>query len=283
VRGLVDIAQRAEAAGMDGVVISDHVVMGSQLDRYPFGTFPFPPQEPWLEALTVLTAIATATDTLSLSTAVLIAPLRPAPLLAKIVATLDQLSAGRLQLGVGTGWQEEELTSHGVDPAQRGRVLTDTMRACRALWAPGPASFASETVTFEDIWCEPKPFRLGGPTVLFSGTLSPRNRRRIVELGDGWIPLMGMTPEDVSADIDELRRLFTDAGREPSALIVRPVQLRPETVDGKPSLESTLAAAAQLSDYGITDVTIGLFPYVSDVDAIPAFFEMLTSARAVVA
>jgi alkanesulfonate monooxygenase SsuD/methylene tetrahydromethanopterin reductase-like flavin-dependent oxidoreductase (luciferase family) len=97
-----------------------------------------------------------------LSTALLIAPLRPAPLLARTVATLDQVSGGRLQLGVGTGWQEEELTSHGIDPAQRGRMLTDTMRACRALWAPGAASFTSGKVTFEGIWCEPKPFR---PTI----------------------------------------------------------------------------------------------------------------------
>ena len=136
-RGLVDLARRVEDAGADGIVLADHVLCGPRLDRYPWGDFPFPPEAPWLEPLTMLTAIATATERIKLTTGILIVPLRPATLLAKTVATLDVLSGGRLELGVGTGWQEEEFTAEGLDYESRGQLMTDYIAACRALWKGG--------------------------------------------------------------------------------------------------------------------------------------------------
>ena len=112
---VVDTARRAEEAGFAGVVISDHVVMGARTDRYPWGSFKQAPDCPWPEPLTVLTAVAAVTTTLRLCTGILIAPLRPATLLAKTAATLDVLSHGRLELGVGTGWQQEEFDAQGLD------------------------------------------------------------------------------------------------------------------------------------------------------------------------
>src|SRR5215213_11514347 len=93
-RSLLDLAVAAERAGVDGVSVVDHVVMGSQVDRYPYGRFPGGPQAPWLEPLTVLAAISGVTSRVELATAVLISPLRPAALLAKAAATLDVLSRG---------------------------------------------------------------------------------------------------------------------------------------------------------------------------------------------
>jgi probable F420-dependent oxidoreductase len=250
-RALVDIARRLERAGADGVVVSDHVLIGPRTDRYPWGDFPFPPEAPWLEPLTVLTAIAAATERIKLTTGILVVPLRPAPLLAKTVATLDLLSGGRFELGAGTGWQAEEFEAQGLDPSARGTMLTDTIAACRVLWRDAPATFASPTVSFEHVWSEPRPSTPGGPAVLFSGTLTARNVRRIVELGDGWIPIMGATHDDVRVGVERLRDALTAAGRDAAQLRVR-VPL--PVVRG--DLAATLAGVADAVVVGATDVTL---------------------------
>ena len=250
-RQLIGIARRLEDAGAGGVVVSDHVLIGPRTDRYPWGDFPFPPEAPWLEPLTVLTAIAAVTERIKLTTGILVVPLRPAPLLAKAVATLDLLSGGRFELGAGTGWQAEEFEAQGLDPAAKGRMLTDTIAACRVLWRDAPAAFSSATVSFEQVWSEPRPTSVGGPPVLFSGTLTARNVRRIVELGDGWIPIMGATLDDVSAGAAQLREALDAAGRDPAELRVR-VPL--PVVRG--DLAATLAGADAAVAAGATDVSI---------------------------
>jgi probable F420-dependent oxidoreductase len=277
-RGVVEMAQRAEAAGVDGVVVADHVVMGNRTDRYSWGPFPFPPEAPWLEALTLLTAVATATDRIRLATGILIVPLRPAALLAKTLATIDVLSGGRVELGAGTGWQEEEFLAEGLDFAKRGQLLTDTIAACRALWAPGQASFKSESISFEDIWCEPKPVQTNGIPVLFSGTLTPRTTRRVVELGDGWIPIMGATRDGIATDIQRLRDAYRAAGRDPDQLIVRTQLPLVKGADGSLSIEESLAGAASYAEIGVTDVTVHSAAFIRDAEAIPSFFRRLGRA-----
>jgi probable F420-dependent oxidoreductase len=274
-RAQVELAKRVEGAGADGVVLADHVLMGKHPERYPWGTFPFPADAPWLEPLTVLTAIAAVTERITLTTGILIVPLRPAALLAKIVATLDVLSCGRLELGVGTGWQEEEFTAQGLDPAQRGQLLTDAVAACRELWRGGPASFASETVTFEDVWSEPTPVREGGPAILFSGTLTRRNLDRIVRLGDGWIPIMGETPDGISSGVATLRDELSRTGRDPSSLIVRAPAPIQKGADGAPSLGATLDGVDTLAELGVTDVNLHIMAFAPTDDAVPAYFDEL--------
>jgi probable F420-dependent oxidoreductase len=274
-RRVVELARRAEDAGADGVVLADHVLLGKHIDRYPWGTFPFPPDAPWLEPLTVLTAIAAATERITLTTGILIVPLRPAALLAKTVATLDVLSGGRVELGVGTGWQAEEFTAQGLDPAQRGQLLTDHIGACRALWRGGAASFDSPTVSFEDVWSHPTPVRQGGPAILFSGTLIPRNIDRIVRLGDGWIPIMGETPDGIAEGIATLQAALREVGRDPASLIVRaPAAIR-KGPDGAPSLGATLDDIAVLTEVGVTDVNVNLTVFAREPDAVPAYFDEL--------
>jgi probable F420-dependent oxidoreductase len=197
-RFLLDLARAADDAGIDRVVVTDHVVMGHNTQEYRWGKFPLPPEGPWAEPLAVLTAMAAVTSRVRLSTGILIAPLRPAALLAKTVATIDQMSGGRVDLGVGTGWQREEYEAEGLDFARRGQLLTDTVGACRALWTDTPASFSSPTLSFDDVFCAPKPAQARLP-VWFAGTLNERNLRRVVELGDGWIPIMGASIDDIRA------------------------------------------------------------------------------------
>ena len=269
---VVDTARRAEEAGFAGVVISDHVVMGARTDRYPWGSFKQAPDCPWPEPLTVLTAVAAVTTTLRLCTGILIAPLRPATLLAKTVATLDVLSHGRLELGVGTRWQQEEFDAQGLDAAARGQLLTDTIGACRTLWGASPATFSSASVSFADIWCHPRPVSPGGPPVLFSGTLTPRNVRRIVELGDGWIPIMGERPPGVADGVAVLTKALADAGRDPAALRVRAHLPVIRADSGDPDLAASLAGVPELVAAGATDVVTPLGAFVRDEADLPAWF-----------
>src|SRR4029453_9508307 len=145
---VVEVARSCEDAGWDEVTVSDHVVMGPDVTLYPWGRFPTPPDGPWLEPLVVLAAVGGATARVGLHTSILVAPLRPAALLAKQAATLDVVSGGRLSLGVGTGWQEAEFAAVGLDFAARGRLLDETIGACRALGTTMPAAYAGQTARF---------------------------------------------------------------------------------------------------------------------------------------
>jgi probable F420-dependent oxidoreductase len=265
-RLLVDLAVRAEDAGIDGVIVSDHVLIGDRTDRYPWGRFPYGPEAPWLEPLTVLTAIGTATVHVVLTTGILVVPLRPATLLAKQVATLDVLSRGRVVLGVGTGWQAEEFTAQGLDPADRGRLLTDHVAACRMLWRYAPASFESASVSFDRVWSEPRPTSPGGPPILFSGTLTPRNIRRITDLGDGWIPIMGTTVEGLADGVATLRAAYAVAGREPDELRVRmPLPLAKDG-DGRRDLAASLSSVADVLAAGATEVSVPSSAFIAADD-----------------
>ena len=252
-RSLLDQAAALEAVGVHRVVVPDHVVNGPDVASYPWGRFPTGPDGDWLEPLTVLTAVAAVTEHIRLGTGILVAPLRPAVLLAKQVATLDVLSDGRVDLGVGTGWQRHELDAAGLDFDRRGQMLTDTLAACRSLWSGGPSRVDTPTVTFDDVYCHPTPVQHRLP-VWFSGTLHERNITRIVELGDGWIPIMGATHADLADGTSLLRERLRDAGRDPHSLQVRCSLTAARRDDGSFDLDATLAPVPGLAAAGVTDL-----------------------------
>ena len=255
-RALLDLTRQVETAGVDSIVFTDNVVNGPDVADYPWGRFPTGPEADWLEPLTVLTAVAAATERLRLSTGVLVAPLRPAALLAKTVATLDALSGGRVDLGVGTGWQQAEFDAMGLDFDARGQLLTDTVAACRALWEGGPTTFESSTVSLRDVHCAPRPVQDRLP-VWFSGSLHRRNVERIVSLGDGWIPIMGSTDDQIADGARLLAREFDAVGRGERPQVraaVSPVR----GDDGRPDLHATFAGVPALIDAGVTQVQVGL-------------------------
>ena len=276
-RVLIDLARQAEAAGVDGVVVVDHVVMGRNTDEYAWGRFPQPPEAPWLEPLTVLTAMGAVTERLRLATGILVAPVRPAAVLAKTAATIDVLSGGRLDLGVGVGWQREEFDAVGLDFAQRGQLLTDTIAACRALWENVPASFRSDTVTFDDIFCTPQPVQAPLP-IWFSGVLHPRNVDRIVRLGDGWIPIMGATLDDIRDGITLLRKAYAEADRDPAALQVRAPVIVARGDDRKVDLDATMASVPDLVAAGATELRADLRLTAAAYDDPPTAFGQLVEA-----
>jgi probable F420-dependent oxidoreductase len=130
---------------------------------------------------------ASASSRLLLGTGICIVPERDPILLAKTVATLDFLSSGRLLFGVGAGWNLEELENHGVDPADRFRILDERIEAMKAIWSHEAASFHGKHVSFEEIWSWPKPTQRPHPPILL-GSNGPLAIDRAVRLGAHWLP-----------------------------------------------------------------------------------------------
>ncbi len=271
---VVEVARIADAAGIAQIALPDHLAIGPRTDRYPYGRFPYPNDEPWLEPLTTLAAMASATRSVRLATGVLVAPLRPALLLAKTLATLDVLCEGRLDLGVGIGWQREEFEGAGVPYADRAERLDDTLRACRALWTHAPASFDSPTVRFTGLWCLPRPVQPGGIPIWFGGALRASNVRRIAELGAGWMPI-GAGPRELAPGVRRLHEALRAAGRDPSQLRVRAAALPARGAGGGPDLERTLDALDALRQAGATHASFALDRFVGDASAIQPFLERL--------
>jgi probable F420-dependent oxidoreductase len=272
---LIDFAKRAEDAGVAQIAMTDHLVIGPRTDRYPFGKFPFPNDEPWPEPIVTLAAMAGATSAIRLATAVLIAPLRSAPLLAKSLATLDALSRGRVDLGVGIGWQPEEFEASGIPFEARGARMDDVLRACRVLWRDAPASFDSPTVSFRDLWCIPRPVQPGGLPIWFGVAPTPRNVARIVELGAGWVPV-GSDVEALRSGVRTLRDAFTAAGRDPASLGVRANVPMALGEGGRVDLDRTLAEGIpQLREAGATIAALPIAAFARDAGALDALLARL--------
>lgn len=275
---VVDLARRAEAAGIDQVSLTDHVVMGENLGKYPYGKFPSGLDFPWFEPLTVLAAIAGATRRIRLSTGILIAPLRPAVLLAKQLATLDVMSRGRVTIGLGLGWQKEEYDAAGVPWEGRYARLEEQVRVCRLLWSEAPASFSGETVQFERIHAWPRPVQEGGIPIWFGLAPTARNFERIAALGDGWIP-MEQRPEPLAGHIGKLRAAFAARGRDPQGLAVRVVLRAVFRADGTPDLDATLAAVPALEAAGVTMVELLPLVYCRGPQDFDAFCERIAAKK----
>src|ERR1700730_15374196 len=157
---------------MDGY--ADPGVAGSAGGRYPTG-----PDGDCVEPLTVLPYLAARTERIRLGTNILLAALRPAAVLAKTLATMDVLSGGRVDLGVGVGWQREEYDAAGVDFDNRGAILDQTLEVCQRLWRENEVSYSSSALSFERIHQMPKTIQPGGGPVWGSGTVNRAGARRL--------------------------------------------------------------------------------------------------------
>ncbi len=242
---LVAVAEAADRAGADRVVVVDHVVFGESLDDYgrpevggtAGGRQPTGPDGHWLEPLTLLTYVAARTTRVRLATGILVAALRRPVVLAKTTATLDVLSGGRLDLGVGVGWQRAEYDAAGLEFGRRGSLLDESLELCRRLW--------TEPVVHLDgagpLHQMPKPRQDGGVPVWVSGrSTNARVRDRVARFGAGWIP-WGDDAADPTAGIARMRAALDAAGRSGDVLQVTT------------SLPEEPARVAELVAAGVTD------------------------------
>ena len=205
--GVVTFARRMEALGYDSLWASDHVVIPHRIDsRYPYspsGRFPLAPEVPFLEPLTTLAVVAGVTERVRLGTSILVLPHRNPVLAAKMAATLDHLSEGRLVLGVGVGWMREEIELLGGPYDRRGGWSDEALAVMRACWREARTAYQGEFFSFEAIGVFPKPTR--GDIPILVGGHTPRALRRVAELGDGWHAAF-ISPRDLEADIARLRQ-----------------------------------------------------------------------------
>src|ERR1700758_2788068 len=188
---LAKIVVGAEAMGFDYATFSDHVVIPTSIAaEYPYsasGEFPAGTRGERHEQLTEVTWIAAKTTRLRLVTSVMVVPHRPAVLTAKILATIDVLSDGRLTLGVGAGWCREEFAAIGTDPFdERGAVTDEYLLACRELWTKENPSFDGKFVKFSNIFFEPRPVQKRVP--IWVGGESGPALRRTARLRDAGYP-----------------------------------------------------------------------------------------------
>jgi probable F420-dependent oxidoreductase len=239
---LETLVARGEALGFASVVVADHIVFPVTItSRYPYTVSgAFPGQGDALEQLPLMAFVAARSRTLRLISSVMILPYRNPVVTAKMLATIDVLSRGRLTVGVGVGWLREEFEALGAPPFERrGAVSDEYLRIFKTLWTQDPASYRGEFYRFEAIRCLPHPVQKPHPPIWVGGH-SKAALRRAARLGDGWHPVganpaVPLGPAELRASLDELRRLTEAEGRDPATLTISykaPVYDRAPAGDG---------------------------------------------------
>ncbi|GII27564.1 LLM class F420-dependent oxidoreductase [Planotetraspora mira] len=219
---LVEAARTAEAAGYASLWTYERLLF-PETPAEPYA----PPNVPWPETqrqaadpLAVLTAAAVATEQVRLGTSVLIAALHTPIQLAKTLATIDQISGGRMIAGIGTGWSTDELQATGATRADRGRFLDETLDVFDAVWGPDPVTFRSPRVVIDNASVLPKP--VSKIPVMLGGGGSAKAVERIAKRADGWLPFL-TTPgpagaAELRARWDRIREMASEYGRDTSRM-----------------------------------------------------------------
>jgi probable F420-dependent oxidoreductase len=210
----LDAAVAADELGYESLWLPEHLVFTAAMSRSPHpgeSHPPVPPETPIFDAFAYLSFLAGRTDRVRLGTHVYNIGLRHPFVAARAVQTLDIVSGGRVEFGVGASWLEEEWIAAELDFASRGRRVDEAIEICRLLWTEPSVSFHGAHFTFDGVVFEPKPVQRPGPPIIVGGE-SVAALRRAARLGDGWIG-MGHTLESATAQIDRLRRCLEANGR----------------------------------------------------------------------
>lgn len=260
-------AQLLDRCGVDRLVVSEHVVFGERLDEYgrpelggsKGGQQPTGSDGHWLDPLILLSHVSALTTNIRLATGVLLAAIRRPVSLAKEAATLDVLSRGRLDIGVGVGWQREEYEAAGLSFGERGRLLDHTLEVCRELWTETVADYDSKYLHFERIHQMPKPLQPTGVPIWVSGTINAATARRLARFGMGWIP-WGPDAADLINSIPRMRNAIEAAGGDPTNLQVVG-RLQPvHDPAGAVNADAIADGATALAEAGVTDLRATFVP-----------------------
>jgi probable F420-dependent oxidoreductase len=221
VENVTTVARWAEDLGFGSVWVTDHVILPERVESwYPYrshGRWDYPPTTPWWDPLLALLYAGTVAPSVRLGTSVLVAPLRHPVLLAKQVATLDLLSGGRVILGIGAGWMREEFALVGAGFEDRGRRAEEMVELMRALWTGRTVEFEGRYFRVRGACMWPRPVQERIPVVW--GGHSDAALRRAARSGDGWHPTQ-IPLDRLREGVTQLRALWEEAGRNPSALLV---------------------------------------------------------------
>ncbi len=225
--GPVELAREAEARGFHSLFVPEHThIPTSRRSPAPTGDEELAEEyKRSLDPFIALAAASAVTSTLRLGTGIALVAQHDPIVLAKEVATLDLLSAGRLVLGIGYGWNHEEMENHGIDVKRRRAHVRETVLAMQALWTQEVAEFRGEFVSFEASWMWPKPQQQPGPPILIGGAPGPTLIAHVAEYADGWMPIGGA---GVREGLPALRRAMEERQRDPSQLQIVPIGVLPD-------------------------------------------------------
>lgn len=259
---------RAEQLGYHGLWSFQRLLVGRDQEMAPV-------YRSVLDPLLALTYAAARTTDIRLGVAVINLPFVSPVYLAKQAGTLDVLSGGRFELGLGTGWSEPEFVATGSDPNPRGRRTEEYLRVLRTLWTDEVSSFDGELYTVPPSRMDPRPVQLGGPPVLLGGTADPA-LRRAGRIADGWVSSSRASLADIARATQIVRRAAEEAGRDPDAvrIVVRGV-VRAGRRDDRVTLSGDwdqIKAGAQLyEEAGVTELFYDLNwdPLVGSPDIEP--------------
>lgn len=221
---LLQLARAAEDLGFASVWVQDHVVMPAErTSEYPY---PASGSEvlmtagvDWLDPIATMGVLAGATERVGIGTSVLVLPYRNPVVLANELATLDRLSEGRIALGIGSGWMDEEFAAVGVPKRERGARTDEAIAVLKTLWSrPDPVSFEGRFWSFRGVQLASRPFQPGGPPILVGGNTEPA-LRRAGRLGDGWLGF-DVFPEQMGEAVTTIRRHAEEAGRSPDDVVL---------------------------------------------------------------
>jgi probable F420-dependent oxidoreductase len=209
----VELGRAAEDAGFEALFVPEHThIPASRESPWPGGDELPREYSHTLDPFVALSAIAATTERLRVGTGIALIVERDPITLAHEAASLDHISGGRFELGIGAGWNFEEMRNHGTDPAMRFRIMRDRVLAMREIWTREEASYHGEFVSFDRIWSWPKPVQRPHLPVWVGGT-GPRVLDRVLEYGDGWFPNM-RDLDELAQRVAELQRRAGEAGRE---------------------------------------------------------------------
>lgn len=242
------LAKSLEERGFESLWFGEHShIPCSRATAYPAGGKIPDPYKLMMDPYLSLMTAANATKTLKLGTGIALLMERDILSQAKTIATLDRLSDGRVMIGTGVGWNQEEYENVNPHPfSKRYTVLRETVEATRVLWSDEEASYHGEFIKFDPVWSEPKPMQQGGPKV-FLGAMGPLGRKHAAAWADGWYPV-DVAMGDVASTVEAFREEVREAGRNPDDVEINIQIMDTENLD-------------KLKDYrdmGITRATIGV-------------------------
>lgn len=275
---ILDVARRADDLGLDQVSVAEHVAMSASGHAGRAG-FPHPVDYEWYEPFAVLSAVAAVTRRIRLTSGVVIAPLRPAILLAKQLATLDVISKGRVEIGLGTGWLKDEFDASNIPFEGRFDYLEEQVEICRTLWRGAPASHHGRRVSFDDFYSLPLPVQRGGIPIWLGLYATDRSLDRIARIADGWV-VPWPEPEVIAKGVATIKTLMAKYGRDPDAMEFRVELPAVAGRDGEVDVEASLAGAGVLIEAGATIIGPWLSKFVKRPEQVGPLLERLATFRA---
>ena len=249
----IRVAQHAETLGYHSIWLGDHIVIPEQIVApYPYtkdGSVGFARNSPWPDPFVLLAAIGATTKTILLGTSVVIVPYRNPLHVAKAVATVDLVSNGRYQFGVGIGWLKEEFDALGEPFGERAARTREYLQVMKALWSGETATFQGKYFSFPKLHSNPLPVQKPHPPIIFGGESTPA-LKRIADLGDGWQP--GPIPVEVFRErLNKLRTLMSERGRNMAELSI-------SMIGSVRDLQQDRQKIVALEELGVTEILLAM-------------------------